>query len=172
MKRKNKLILICVVIGLFVIMIMPTEVSDINCAVVNSENGDIAFSYFYDTNGIDSVVIDVYTRDGKQLFSKSYLHAPVQMIYVGEDLCIVVGKGDYKKYCFDREGNEINNTVTMSEIQKRSSFDEWSFSFWSWSSEYSYDNYVYRYERPTVFKHRAVLTVRKGEETVILYQDP
>ena len=172
MKRKNKLILICVVIGLFVIMIMPTEVTDINCAVVNSENGDIAFSYFYDTNGIDSVVIEAYTKDGEMLFSKSYLSAPVHMVYDGEDLCIVVGKGDYKKYCFDRNGNEVNNDITMTKIQERYSFDGWEFSFLAWTFECVFDDYTYRYEQPTAFKHRATLTITKGEEVITIYDNP
>ena len=71
MKKHAKKIIIALAIAVLFILLkllLPDEVVDITDAVVNEENGDIAFSIYED----EILTVKLFDKDGKLIFSKEF----------------------------------------------------------------------------------------------------
>lgn len=170
MSKKILAILCICIVGILIIALIPKEVDEITNAVVNPNNGDIAFCYYDYSGTVDRIRILVFNRYGEELYSKTYLEAYTpSMVFDGNELCITLGR-TYEKYSFDREGNETSNSISADDIKKNDFFGEWAYSFASGKMIYSLDNYKYCYEEPTIFRRRAKLTISNGETVVVIYQ--
>ena len=171
--KKKTLFLLCVcIIGIVIVTLLPRNVDVITNAVVNSENGDIAFCYLDYSQRIAMLNIAVFNRDGEELFTKSIFSnggAYASLRFYEDNLCVYDGRMQ-ETYFFNRDGDSINLDVTVEEIRETGAFDGWKSSFGKKS--YSLDEYVYCYETPNIFKHQARLTISYGENVNVIYESP
>ena len=170
--NKIKLLIICVVCILVFFILFPTNANGIRTAVVNDQNGDIAFCY-YDSKGVQDVIkVCLFTKDGEELYSKVFVTGmSPDMIFVDETLCMVVHYGTREtKYFYDREGNETYLNISSEEINNPTGFEGWDYCFGNFTL-YKED-YEYRYEQPFFFRKRARLTITKGDTMLVIYESP
>lgn len=116
--NKYKVTAIGVTIGMLLLIIAPKHADKPMNIVVNDVNGDVALCY-YDTSITYVYRIDVYNKEGKKLYSKSY-NVPKSggdLLFSGEELCVAVGN-PREKYSYDRYWRETENDVTIKEITK------------------------------------------------------
>ena len=169
--NKNIALLLCAnMIGLIIIAIIPKNVDEITNAVVNPNNGDIAFSYCNYSERVDVLRVTVYSKEGERLFSKTFLlEGSYAALKFHEDiLCVCEGRIENRKHCYDRNGAEVNANITIAEIRERHAFDDWKSSFGK--KTYSLDGYTYIYEAPTIFKHIARLTISDAITEKVIYE--
>ena len=170
MSKKTGVIICCCVIVIIIIALIPHNVNTVQNAVVNPDNGDIAFSYFDKFRGVDVIRITVFNKHGEELYSKSYLSTyTVGMIFDGDELCITVGRYD-EKHSFDREGNETNNSIPAKEITKHNTFEGWKTSFKK--ETYSFEEYRYVYKKPSIISRNAKLIIENQEGEKVIYESP
>ena len=170
-KKKIIFVLSIFILAVVVSNLIPREVTGINNAVVNKENGDIAFCYFINKPGYDYPFTKVclYSKSGEELFAKEFDKPyPAKMIFDGTDIFIAIGDPS-KEYSFDRQGNPINKTSKLEEIKETNAFDGWKQSLKN--RKYTLGEYVYCYEGPTPFRRKARLTIRNGENIIEIYKD-
>ena len=72
MKKKAIFILVVCIIGLLIIALIPKEADEITNAVVNSNNGDVAFSYMEYSGKTNILVVALFNKDGETLYSKTF----------------------------------------------------------------------------------------------------
>ena len=170
--KKKTFVILCAVCLFISIILLPRNAGEIRTAVVNKENGDIAFCYYEYTSGPSVIQITVCDKDGKSLYSKSFATGKSpDMIFVGENLCMVVHYGTKEtKYFYDREGNETYVNISSEEIKAPASFEEWDYCL----SNFTLRNgdCEYRYEQPGFFRHRAKLTINNGDNVMVIYESP
>jgi len=165
--------------GIFIIsaialtfLLFPTKPDRIEYAVVNPENGDIAFCYL-DTTGEDALKISVFDKWGNELYTKVF---PSQkypdMIFDGEDLCVVLFDS-YQILSYDREGNATDNTennTSLNEIKQNDSFSQWKYSFWKNTYTCKINGTTYIYEAPLFYRRKATLTLINGDTEAVIYE--
>ena len=173
---KRVIIIICAcIIGLSAIFLIPKGVDEITNAVINTENGDIAFCYydFDDASRYDALRIEVFDKNGEKLFSKSFLRyesSYADMLYYEGNLYIYLGRTE-EFFALDRNGNKISElNLLRSEVQNSDSFDGWQLSFGKTS--YTLGDIEYCYEEATIFKHQARLIIKTGSEEKTIYNSP
>lgn len=168
--KKGIVIFCAAVVTLVIIALIPKGVDEITHAVVNPNNGDIAFCYHDHSHAAHPLRIVAYDKFGEELFSKSfYTSRGASMTYSGDELCVSIW-ADNEKHSYDRQGNGTESDISIAEIEKNSGFSEWKISFGK--KRYTLGEYVYYYDAPTVFKHRARLTISNGENTKTIYESP
>ena len=168
--KKGIVIFCAAVVMLVIIALIPKGVDEITHAVVNPNNGDIAFCYHDHSHAAHPLRIVAYDKFGEELFSKSfYTSRGASMTYSGDELCVSIW-ADNEKYSYDRQGNGTESDISIAEIEKNSGFSEWEISFGK--KRYTLGEYIYCYDAPTVFKHRARLTISDGENTKTIYESP
>lgn len=170
MTKKIALILCATIIGLSIIVIIPKDIDEITNAVVNSNNGDIAFSYCDYSGRIGVLRVTSYNKEGEKLFSKTFTleGSYVALKFHENVLCVCEGRMEKRKHFYDRSGAPVNADITVEEIRERYAFDDWKSSFGK--KTFSLNGYVYCYETPTIFKHRARLTINDGAEEKLIYE--
>ena len=169
---KKAALLVCTsIICILIVSLIPKE-GIIENAVVNSENGDIAISYVDYSYRTPLQVIDVFDKNGEKLFSESFFHSDgaVSMLFYEGALCICFGKSTKEKHIFDRNGNPVERIITIKQIEERTAFQDWKFSFGK--RMYTYGEYTYRYDAPTIFKHKSKVSIINGENEKIIYSSP
>jgi len=172
MNKKYIFIFCACILGLLIIILIPKNVDEINDAVVNHTNGDIAICYFDYSGAIDVMRITVFDKYGEKLYSKAYREPhPAHMVFDGTELCVVVGSS-YKKHIFDREGNETYNNISTDDILHSSSFEKWDYSWIKNQFSYFFNDFEYCYEAPSIFRHEARLTIKNGENIKVIYKSP
>jgi len=128
------------------------------------------FGYDDHSHASHPLRIVAYDKFGEELFSKSfYTSRGASMTYSGDELCVSIW-ADNEKHSYDRQGNGTESGISIAEIEKNSGFSEWEISFGK--KRYTLGEYVYCYDAPTVFKHRARLTISDGENTKTIYESP
>ena len=95
MNKKTIIILCGCLIGLFIIAIIPKDIVDLSCAVVNPNNGDIAISYLDTSGGVSAIRVIAFNKRGRELFTEAYYktggHAA--LAFKEDILGVYVGKG-------------------------------------------------------------------------------
>ena len=91
MKNKAVIILCVCAIGILIIALIPKNVDKITNAVVNTENGDVAFCYLDFSQNIAIIRVVSFDKDGKELFSKNFFSdggSYCSMLTVEEELIL------------------------------------------------------------------------------------
>lgn len=162
----------CILLLLFIVLV-PNEVAELKNAVVNSENGDIAFAYADYTGRTAMLRVTLCSKDGTVLFSKKISTDlnNVGIAFVKSNVYVCVGRIEHKTYCFNRSGNAMDFEFLSKEfIHECDAFDGWDFSFGKRTC--AFGEYKYQYNTPTFFKHSAKLTVRNEENITTIYESP
>lgn len=171
MKLKNKrLFWVCLFIIFLITLLFPRGNYDISNAIVNEENGDIAFSCFYESEDSYKIKIFQFSKDGELLFTEE-LSSPGSnpSLLFRENQLYVMPARTQTIYSFDRNGNPAGNAVSVKELQETYSFDGWKQSLIN--KKYTWGEYVYCYEGPTLFRYKASLTITYGDsEKIQLYK--
>ena len=169
-ERKIAIILCACVIGLLAIAIIPKNVVRISNAVVNEKNGDIAFCYMYPTN-YSVLNVELYTKDGEKVFSKAFYTDATEyasLKFIDDGLLVRYRATNEKACLIDRDGNVLETNIPPYLIGLATKeFEGWNVALGK--KTYSQNGYDYIYESPTVFRHRAKLTVTNGKQTNTLY---
>ena len=173
MNKKKAVVLICafaIMIPLFILL--PKEANEVTNAIVNTENGDIAFCY-YDSSGITSHIrVDAYNAKGELLFSKPLVGSDgsYASLMFSDGMLYASDRSD-KKYCFDMTGKKCDaSDVSSVQIDKAGAFSGWKSSFGKRTFEYGDIRYVY--ELPMIFKDRCTLTLERQDGRTVLYEHP
>lgn len=168
LERKVILLFCAGIIALLIIAIIPKNAVTISNAVVNENNGDIAFCYFYPTKfGILNV--DLYSKDGDKLFSQTFKAGGGYgaLRFYNDKLYVSYGKTDKKTCVIDRSGNVSDTDIPSEIISTADTFKGWSSV--RGKKTYSLDGYTYIYEMPTVFHRRAELTISNTVTSKTVY---
>ena len=169
MTKRLKIIICLCVVSLIIIALIPKNVDEISNAVVNDNNGDIAFSYLDFSGRISMLRICLFSKDGEELFSKGIFSdggSHARMLFYENNLCIYEGRTG-KTYSFDRNGNVCDVNVSVEAIKSTGTFRGWKTSFGR--KTYSLNGYLYCYESPHIFKHRAYITIKNDEQVKTVY---
>jgi hypothetical protein len=172
MKNKAVIILCVCAIGILIIALIPKNVDKITNAVVNTENGDVAFCYLDFSQNIAMIRVVSFDKDGKELFSKNFFSdggSYCSMIFYENVLCLYISRTE-KAYFLDRNGDSAKCNAEILDIKNSYAFEGWEKSFGKWS--FPNGEYTYIYESPTLFKHSAKLTITKGEDETTVYTSP
>jgi hypothetical protein len=168
--KKTVIILVCVgIIGLLAIVLVPKCV-EVENAVVNPNNGDIAFLYVCFSDKIDFIKLDLYNKEGEKQFSKTFSLYEISyggISFYNDVLCV---KTVSTVYFFDRSGESVNEKIDLAEIKNKTTFEKWSYSFLKSKYTIEFGDYKYSYQRPTIFKRQAVLKITKDTESVVIYK--
>ena len=179
MKSENKYIFlcICVIIGLILIAIIPGKnVARIENAVINPENGDIAFTYFYGERS--AIVLALYNANGEALFSTgidSDGGSYSTMTFVGENLCIYISRTNML-YEFSRDGTRVRKTeMSREQIDMPELWNDWDTT--RGKKQFERDGYLYVYEYSTFpqylskEKHHLLIIDPEGINTTIYLKE-
>ena len=168
-KQKKFLILFVLSVIITFRLVAPTKAWGVTNSVINEKNGDIAYSYY---SPHDTVVV-LCDKEGNELFSKSIPTdggASTYIAFFGENLGVYVSKA-FKKYCFNRNGEELDHTeIPYTAIKDQGFFKGWEESFGK--KEYSWNGYRYTYQAPIIFRDKAKLTIESAEKSVTVYESP
>ena len=107
-KQKKFLILFVLSVIITFRLVAPTKAWGVTNGVINEKNGDIAYSYY---SPHDTIVV-LCDKEGNELFSKSIPTdggASTYIAFFGENLGVYVSR-EFKKYCFNRNGEELDHT--------------------------------------------------------------
>lgn len=129
---------------LIALMLIPKGNAEIENAVVNPTNGDIAITYYSNENA--EIVLMVFDTSGNVLISEGHssnggTHSKI--VFLDENIYIYVSRAG-KSYGYNRDGEQITPL----------SYDEWenieTKEWEGWDSQngqksYSYGNYRYYY---------------------------
>ena len=173
MKKKMEhkgILLFCIsVIGLLIIAIIPKNVVTISNAVVNENNGDIAFCYLYPTKN-PILNVDLYNKDGEKIFSKTFKTSG-SYAYLrfnnNNELIVCYGKSDKKTCIIDRSGIVSDTDIPSEIISSGDSFKGWNSV--RGKKSYSWDTYTYLYESPTVFHRKAKMVIINNGASKTIY---
>ena len=171
MKKKIIIIIICCICGLILLSVMPYNVQTVSNALVNSENGDIAFVYDMQKMSFTLGVLVLCDKDGNVLFQESFQDSgkvSIRLAFCGENIYAYTGIGE-RLYGFDRNGKPLSQyEISASDIKNKMHFYGWSSGFID--ATYVLGEYVYRYERPLFFKKTSRLVIEHNGETVVLFE--
>ncbi|MBR2342745.1 MAG: hypothetical protein IKA64_00655 [Clostridia bacterium] len=170
---KKYVVLFCaIVIGLIIIALIPKNADRISNAVVNVENGDIAFCYTDYSGRASALRIVLFDKNGEKLFSKSTYAAEgyASLGFRDNILFVCCGKSQDITYSFDRAGAEVTPNMTIEEVKKITAFQGWKSSFGK--KTYELNGYIYCYEAPTIFKDKSKFTITYGDKVKIIHKSP
>ena len=170
-KGRAKL-LICTTIVLFIVLaIIPEDADGITNAAINPNNGDIAFSYYDSSSKVRATKVDVYNKHGELLFSKVTSNdggSYASLKFIDNKLYVSSGRKQLK-YCFDMDGSDLD--YTSYSFEERETFDDWKWGLRK--RTFQYEDYLYVYKPPVIFRDKALLTVTNGDgEVAVIYKDP
>lgn len=173
MKKHAKKIIIALAIAVLFILLkllLPDEVVDITDAVVNEENGDIAFSIYED----EILTVKLFDKDGKLIFSKeleTWRGSP-DMLFHKNNLYIDIGKSQSELVAFDKQGNSIKPEIPASHVRNIDQFNGWKHSGFRGVYEYELNGYTYKYEGTTIYRHKSKLSIIHNETQAVIYENP
>lgn len=175
-EKKARILLIALTVGFFIMLVIPKNANRITNAAINPNNGDIAFCYYDYSSEIKAVRVEMYTKSGELLFSKvtGGGGAYADLLFIDGNLYVCSGRSNLR-FCFDRMGNELgNDDVPFEDYKKAQSageFDGWKWTLTKWT--FRYEDCVYVYKPPVIFRDKAQLTVTNGDgEVAVIYEDP
>lgn len=164
---KKVAFVICVSVICVVLVALVPKANGVKNAVVNLDNGDIAFSY----TGEDSYTkIALFDKDGNKIFVKSIYFGDggTYMRFKDDILCVCIGRQD-KMYFINRGGTLVDPVMTKSEIKGDQCFENWESSFGK--KEFCWGSYVYKYKSPTLFQRCAELMISNNGNNKTIYFD-
>ena len=174
MKKGVKVVICLSIIIVATFLIFTTVNSNVDIiynAIVNPENGDVAYCYQpYNSNGVYDMIVVMFSKNGEKLFSKSIYTQTGTHVYLSfykGILCVRPTRTD-TLYCYDRSGLIAGVDIKVKDIDWNDSFAGWESSFGKYS--YSLGEYKYQYYAPTIFRHHAELTILNGENINVVYQ--
>ena len=174
-EKKARILLISLILGVFIMLLIPKNANHISNAAINPNNGDIAFCYYDYSSETKAIRVEVYSKSGELLFSKvtGGDGAYADLLFIDDELYVSSGR-DNRRYRFDRDGNEPGYDVPykiFEETQKARNFDSWKFSLGK--RTFQYEDYLYVYKPPMILRDKALLTVTNGDgEVTVIYKDP
>ncbi len=142
---KIKQVVILVILVIIVFLLVPMNTVRIEDALVNENNGDIAFTYIYD--GYEYVTwLYLYNSDGELLFKQNILtHGDVLFLeFVDDKLCAYFGSGDIVEYHrFERNGKSEVESLSVSLLKREIAWHKWDYSYGKRSFVSNGKTYVY-----------------------------
>ena len=170
--NKKQILFICVCcFGLLLYVLVPKNVQKIENAVVNDENGDIAFARFVKEEGHYVTKIYQYDKEGVLPFSKDIQSdgagAMPKLLFYENELYVVLSRTK-EKYSFDRNGNQGSDLLSADFLSNLSSFEGWVVT--SKSKSYTNGDCVYVYEAPRIFRYKSRLTITNGEREIEIFK--
>lgn len=170
--KKVAIIIIVCILGILLIYMLPTEVTDITNAAVNAETGDIAFCYLDYSGRTEVLKVAVFNKEGQKLFSRSFLPngSYADLLFHEGKLYVCVGRTE-DLYCLQMDGSDFPEPVlAIEDVKATDAFSGWGYL--SRQHTYSWGEYMYCYNEPGVFSHHASMTITHGENTKIIFQSP
>ena len=170
MTKKIKFIFVCVILVSFIIVIIPkgTKLSN---AVININNGDIAYCYLDSESSIATLNICVFDKYGTKKFTKRIYSnggSYADMLFKNNDLYICVGRTNVI-YAYDENGNSIKEIdISNDEMKNINPFDGWESSFGK--KVFVLDNHLYEYKEPTIFSRYSKLTISYDDKNIIIFE--
>ncbi len=172
-KKKLKFLAICFLIVFPIYLLLPKTTVEIENAVVNEENGDIAMTYYDDKS--HGIVLILFDKEGSMLWEKYFNSAGgshSSMLFSEDSLHIYIGRTN-EQYAYTRDGEEITSTVDSKELKARQAWDNWDSSYGK--KEFVFDQYRYTYTwiawPKSLFDEKCTLTVQKeGEQSIVLIE--
>lgn len=170
MKKKAIFILVVCIIGLLIIALIPKEADEITNAVVNSNNGDVAFSYMEYSGKTNILVVALFNKDGEKLYSKTFFSGTsyASLNFHEDKLHVYIGRTK-ETHCYDRTGASAEVALTTEEIKSSGTFGGWKHSFGK--RTYELNGYTYNYYSPTIFRDKAEVVI-SNETDVVIYKSP
>ena len=170
-KKTYILTFICIGILVFIlILLLPKDYDDIGGAVVNPENGDVAFCFIDRTGRVPMLTVSLYTKDGEERFTKRVVDSvkPATSLAFQEDKLFVTHFD--KSYCLDMDGNLVDGVDCTGKDGEQLLLSE--FSLFDWSRYCTLGEYRYCHEFASIFRRGTRLIIEYGEKTTVIYQSP
>ena len=176
-EKKYIFLCVCVIVGLILIVLVPGKnVAKIENAIVNPENGDIAFTYFYSERS--TIVLTLYNTSGEALFSTgidSGGGSYSTMMFAGENLCIYISRTN-TLYEFSRDGERIKKSeIPREQIDMPELWHGWDTMRGKKQFEQNGYLYVYEYsafpQYPSKEKHQLSIISPAGTGTTIYLRE-
>ena len=173
----KKYIILSVITVLSFLFLIPKNTVRIENAVVNTSNGDIAFSYVdkqYDW--ITSIFL--YSKDGSLLFKDDITtHGRHLFIeFVNDSLMVYVGghSDEIECYLYSRTGDVNKSLVLAESMNKPNDWKNWNSKYGEKSYAFSEYKYVYEYAPypKSLFNSSCVLYIKNtdNETSTVIFE--
>ena len=126
---KIKQVVILIILVIIAFLLVPMNTVRIEDALVNENNGDIAFTYVYDD--YDYVTwLYLYNSDGELLFKQNIRAGGLFLEFVDDKICAYFGRGDIVEYhSFERNGKSEVKSVSASLLKREIAWHKWDYSY-------------------------------------------
>ena len=178
MKKALKMPLIIVGITAAVFLVInifsSARVNYVTNAVVNENNGDVAFCYYDSSGRVGVIKVELFNRSGERLFSKSLFTegSYAALMFYNDSLCVNCGRLTTKFYAYNRDGEDSKAEIPgdiIEAVEKYSSTEEqWKgflgkYTYAKNGVEYVWEDYMF-------FIHRARIIIRDGDKEIVIYE--
>ncbi|MBR7167821.1 MAG: hypothetical protein IKD33_03320, partial [Bacteroidales bacterium] len=147
-EKKIIVIVISCLLGLLLIFLTPKGTDPIKDAIINPENGDIAYAYYNSQYSV--VYLVVYDVEGNRLFSKTLKTdrggGNVALLYNGDVINARAGIGG-NYFAYNRDGS-VNYEKRLGDdaYEGHTEFSGWKHSYRKYTFTTDKATYVFREE--------------------------
>jgi len=173
MKNKKVFVILIIITVVAIFILIPIGVEEVTNAVVNQQNGDIAFCYSETSGTVDYLIVTCVSKEGNVLYSKRLFSeggSYAELMFFDETLSVFVHKTN-SIFSYNRDGTKCEIEKDEKELLKNASrFDNWKNGLFERSFEYG--EYKYIYKEPSTFYRKAKLIISTGQKEMTIYESP